>query len=255
MTPSLQADWTPALVPAAAVCARVITAVAVGTLPLGSALPIRVRVAVAVALAAAAWPQAAAAVRPGPSAFAVVGEVVVGLGLGLVVAATCAAAAWAGGIIGSVAGLAWADDFTPDGDAQSAGLARLAWWLGLAGFLAAGGHLAVVAGLIDSFQALPVGVGPAAITDRVVAAAGSAVHLALSLAGPALAAVTAFHVAAAICLRTIRLVPGAGMLQAAAAAVAIALVVAGLPTWIDGFGTAARSRVEQDLAGAVSVIP
>jgi len=255
MTTPLPVDWSSAVVPATAVCARMAAAVFVGSGPLGAALPLRVRAALAVALAVVALPQATVPDLRDATAMTILGEAFVGAGLGLLVAATCAAAAWAGGIVGSVTGLAWADEFSPAGDPQAAGLARLAWWLGLAGFLAVGGHLAVVAGLVDSFRMIPVGAGPAVVAARVIEAPGSALGLALSLAGPALAAVVTFHVAAAICIRTVRFVPGAGMLQAAAAAVALAMLVVGLPTWLDGFGAAARGRVERDLAVAASAVP
>ena len=120
--------------------------------------------------------------------------------------------------------------------------------LGLAGFFAAGGHLAVVVGLVDSFRALPMGTPPAAVAARVIEAPGLALSLALTLAGPALAAVVTFHVAAAVGVRTVRFLPGQGMLQAAAALAALAVVVAGTPTWLTGFGTAARAQVERSLA-------
>jgi flagellar biosynthesis protein FliR len=243
-------DWSPAIVPAAAVCARMVAAVAVGTLPLGPVVPLRARGALAIALAVVALPQAVRGATPAVAPLAILSEALIGLGLGLAVAACVAAAAWAGGIIGSVTGLAWADDFTPEGDPQDAGLARLAWWLGLAGFFAAGGHLAVVAGFVDSVRMIPAGTSPAALADTVAAALGVALGLALRLAGPALVAVAMFHLAVAVGLRVVRFTPGAGMLQAAAAAVALCLVVAGLPTWLDGFGAAARVQVERSLAAA-----
>ena len=245
----LPADWSSALVPAACACARMTAAVAVGGLPLAGVVPLRVRATIAVALAVVAMPQAVAA-PAGLTPLAIVGEAVVGAGLGLVVAAIGAAAAWAGAVIGSLSGLSWADDFAPADDPQAAGLARLAAWMGLAGFLAAGGHLAVVAGLVDSFRVIPLGASPGAITPRVTGAADVALGLALMLAGPALAAVVVFHVATAVCVRTVRFMPGQGMLQAAAAALALGMVVAGAPAWLDGFGVAARNRIERDLAAA-----
>jgi hypothetical protein len=144
-----------------------------------------------------------------------------------------------------VSGLAWADDFAAAGDPQVAGTARLAWWLGLAGFLAAGGHLAVVAGLLDSVHAIPVGGGPdtAAWSDRVIVTTGVALDLAVALAGPALAAVLAFHVAAAVCLQAVRSTPGQGLLQGAAAVVTIAALAAGAAGWAGGFGGVARDQV------------
>lgn len=235
-----------------AVCARMAAAVAVGAMPLGAVVPLRARGALALALAAVALPHAAVAADAGPPALVILAEALVGAGLGLVVAACCAAAAWAGGLVGSVTGLSWADDFSTDGDPQAGGVARLAWWLGLAGFFAVDGHLAVVAGLVDSFRTLPVGTPPGAILVRVAEAPDIALSLALSLAGPALVAVVAFHVAAAVCLRTVRFAPGQGMLQAAAALAALGIIVVGTPAWLDGFGAAARDRVERTLPAAAS---
>jgi flagellar biosynthetic protein FliR len=255
MPVSAALDWSPALVPVAGACARMLAAVAVGAVPLGAAVPVRVRIVLALALVAVALPQVARAPATDPAALVVVAEAVIGAGLGLTVAACCAAAAWAGGVVGSVTGLAWADDFAPEGDAQAAGLARLAWWLGLAGFFAAGGHLAVIVGLVDSFRVWPVGTAPAAVAALVIEAPGRALSLALTLAGPALAAVVTFHVAAAVCVRTVRFLPGQGMLQAAAALAALAVVVAGTPTWLTGFGTAARAQVERSLASARAAPP
>lgn len=249
------ADLSTALLPAAAVCARMAAAVAVGAAPLRTIVPARALVALAGAVTLVALPRAVVASAEGPWPLVVVGEAVVGAGLGLAVAATCAAAGWAGGVVGSVTGLSWADEFAPDGDAQAAGLAHLARWLGLAGFLAAGGHLAVVGGLMDSLRAIPVGTPPAAVAARVLAAPSVALELALALAGPALAAVITFHLAAAVGLRTVRIVPGQGLLQAAAALVALVMVLAGTPTWLGGFGAAARDRVERALAAAPAAVP
>ena len=244
---NLPADWPTALVPACGVCARMAAAVAVGGLPLGGFVPLRARAALAVALAVVALPHAAAA-ADGPAPLVIAGEALIGVGLGLVAAAVCGSAAWAGAAIGSLAGLSWADDFDPAGDPQAAGLARLAAWLGTAGFFAAGGHLAVVTGLIDSFRTIPPGTPLAAVAARVIAAPDVALGLALALAGPALAAVVTFHLAAAVCVRAVRFAPGQGMLQAAAAAVALGMVVVGAPAWLDGFGAAARTSIERGLA-------
>jgi flagellar biosynthetic protein FliR len=232
---------------AAGVIVRMAAAVAVGCLPLLPLVPVRIRAALAVGLAIAALPAAASArgqaLSAEPLPLLLVGEACVGLGLGLVASAVLAAAGWAGGILGSVAGLSWAEDFGPEDGGDTEGVGRLAWWLGLAAFFGAGGHLAVVAGLVDSVRALPVGTafvtnlaaqaathgvpgGPLAAIVTTLPALG--LSLALALAGPALAAVVAFHVTAAICLRTIRFAPGQGMLQAASALVLIGGLVVGM---------------------------
>lgn len=259
MAPSI----LPALDPAAALPAaiglgaRMAAAVAVGGFPLPG-VPLRVRAALAVALAAAALPAAVTALPAAMTAPAagvplpllVVGEALVGLGLGLGTAAVLAAASWAGSILGSASGLSWADDFADSGDPQAAGTARLAWWLGLAGFLAAGGHLVVVAGLIDSVHALPVGGGPEASgwAERVATTTAMAIGLAVALAGPALAAVVAFHAAAAVCSQALRIVPGSGLLQGGAAVVVVAALAAGAAGWAGGFGSVATDRIEAAFA-------
>jgi flagellar biosynthesis protein FliR len=248
MTPPIipSLDVAAALPAGVGLVARMAAAVAVGGFPLPAGVPVGARVAVAMALVAAALPAVATApAARDPLPLVMAGEAVVGLGLGLAAAAVLAAASWAGAILGSVSGLAWADDFAAAGDPQVAGTARLAWWLGLAGFLAAGGHLAVVAGLLDSVHAIPVGGGPdtAAWSDRVIVTTGVALDLAVALAGPALAAVLAFHVAAAVCLQAVRSTPGQGLLQGAAAVVTIAALAAGAAGWAGGFGGVARDQV------------
>lgn len=239
---------------AAGVLARVGGAALVATGGVFPAATVRVRATLAVLLAAVTLPLAAAhrSAAPLPAwPLLVAGEAVVGLGFGLAVAGVLAAAAWAGGILGSVAGLSWADDFDPEGDAQAAGMARLCRWLAVGGFLAAGGHLAVVAGIVDGVRTLPIGaVTPAddtfmaGIAATVIALPAAALALAVSLALPAVTAVLVFHVASAVCLRTIRCVPGQGMLQALAALVLIGAVALGAETWAGGFGVVARARVE-----------
>jgi flagellar biosynthesis protein FliR len=239
---------------AAAVLARVGGAALIATGAVFPAATLRVRAALAILLAAAALPLAAThrGAAPLPAwPLLVAGEAVIGLGFGLAVAIVLAAAAWAGGILGSVAGLSWADDFDPEGDAQSAGMARLCRWLAVGGFLAAGGHLAVVAGVVDGVRTLPIGAATpaddtfaAGIAATVMTLPGAAVALAVSLAMPAITAVLVFHLASTVCLRTIRFVPGQGMLQTLAALVLLGAVALGAETWAGGFGVVARAQVE-----------
>jgi len=256
---TVPADSGPLALVAAGVCARVAAAVATGTLPILPGASLRIRGTLTAALVAVALPGAlAAATADGAGSTAgpalgemLVGEAFVGLGLGTAVAAVLAAAGWAGGVLGSVSGLSWADDFDPDpaGHGESAGIARLARWVGLAAFFAAGGQLAVVAGLVDSVRRVPVGTvfgGPAQdwITSVVVAAPGAALDLAVLLAMPALAAVIAFHLAAAICLRTVPFSAGPGLLNALAALVLLAALWLSADAWAGGSAAALFGAVE-----------
>jgi|688.fasta_scaffold67188_4 flagellar biosynthetic protein FliR len=262
MNAPLSAELLPDAALAAGVFMRMATAVAAGAMPLASRVGIRVRVAVAMVLAVAALPAARGTgdtlTRLPAWPFMLAGEAVVGLAMGAAAACVLAAAGWAGMILGSVAGLSWADDFTPDaeGDPQGAGMASFAAWLALAGFLAVGGHLHVVAGLIDSVRTMPVGTalnaGAAPVEAIVCTLPGLALSLALALAAPALAAVVTFHLATAICLRAIRFSPGPGVLQAVASLVLFAAVVAGAATWIGGFAAGVHAPLERCFSGLAS---
>lgn len=239
-----------------AVFVRMAAAVGVGVLPITAGVGARVQAAFVAALSIAAVPAAAAAAQASassrPALLVLAGEAVVGLVLGLASAAVLAAAAWAGSILGSVSGLSWADEFTPDADPSTAGVSRLAWWLGLGGFLAAGGHVQVIAGLIDSVRSLPVG---AAFGDGGRVASGleqvaltmptMAMSLALALAVPALTAVLSCHLAAMICVRTVGFDPGQGLLQGAASLVLLAAVCLGAEAWIGGFAMAVEAPLDR----------
>lgn len=248
LLPAVTAASEPALAAlvAAGVVARMAGAVAAGTLPIVPGLSVRIRMAVAVALSLVAVPAALAAelsagspAALAPAPLVVLGEAVVGLAMGTAVALVVGAAAWAGGMLGSVSGLTWADDFDPAADGGSAGVERLAWWIGLGAFFAAGGQLTLVAGLVDGVRTVPIGAawtsadGFAAV---LVNAPAVALRLAVGLATPALVAVLAFHLAAAICMRTVAFAPGPGLLQALASLVLLAAVYAGADAWAGGFG-------------------
>ncbi len=238
---------------ALAVLVRMAAAVAAGGLASFPRLGPRIAAAAALALAAAALPGAAAQpIETGTPFLLVAGEAIAGLGLGLAVAVAFAAASWAGAILGSVSGLAWADDFGGDEPTGEGGAARLAGWLAVAGFLAAGGHLVLVAGLVDSVQRLPIGAVAAAFgrerfAEAVVSLPTAALSLAIALALPAVTAVITFHVATALCLRSVHFVAGPGTLQAAASLVLLAAVVAGAGGWTEGFAAAVRPLLERGL--------
>lgn len=233
---------------------RMAAVVAGGGLAMFPRIDLRVQAALAIALAAAALPLAAVAPPVGrPTTLPLVaGEAAIGLGLGLAVAVVFAAAAWAGGLLGSVAGLSWADDFTPDSGAGQGGAAALAGWLAVAGFLAAGGHLAVIGGLLESVARFPVGclaaAGPGGLLELIRPLPAAALELAFALAAPALLAVLAFHVTAALCLRSVNFAAGAGLIQAAASLVLLAAVWQAAASWTGGFATAVHRQLDQSLS-------
>jgi flagellar biosynthesis protein FliR len=248
---------------AAAVCVRMAAAVTVGTLPILPGASLRIRAILALVLAGAALP-AALAVRgdaPGdtpaaspPAALLLCGEAIVGLALGAAVGGVVAAAGWAGGVLGTAAGLSWADDFDPASAGPPGGVARLCFFVGLAAFFAAGGQLAVVAGLVDGVRTVPVGAaatGAAGAWLETLACAtpAAACELAVLLALPALAAVLAFHVTAAICLRTIPFAPGPGLLVSLSAVVLLATLALSAEAWAGGAATLAGDTARRLLGG------
>jgi flagellar biosynthetic protein FliR len=248
--------FTPAhAVVAAGVLVRMAVAVGAGAMPLATGTGLRVQAVLAAVLAVAATPAAlAASPTPGVDGSSIlgllVGEAVVGLGIGLAAAAVFASASWAGHLLGTVTGLSWADDFGDAPGSESAGVGRLAWWLGLAGFVAAGGHEAVVAGLVDGVRSLPIGAAATAaardgLLELVAAMPSIGLSLAMSLALPALAAVLACHLVAAIAVRSVGFDPGQGLLQTVASLVLLAAVCGGTDSWIGGFAAAVQSPLER----------
>lgn len=238
---------------AVAVVVRMAAAVAAGGLGMFPQIDLRVKGVMAIVLAAVALPTALATRLPEPPSFMplLAGEAVVGLGLGLVVAVVFEAASWAGGIAAGVAGLSWASDGSPYEATGEATVARLAAWLAVAGFLAAGGHLAVIAGLVESVGRFPIGCvahdGLTGLFESVLPMPAAALELAWTLAAPAVAAVVTFHLAVAICLRSVRFTPGAGLLQAAAALVLLAAIFQSATAWTDGFAALSRGPLDRGL--------
>ena len=127
-------------------------------------VPARVRVALAgfIALAAqASMPAPPVVPLDSPAAFMLVlQQLVVGLSLGLAVRVVFAAVEFAGEVIGLQMGLNFAGFFDPvtasQGTATGRFLGTIIAWL----FVVGGGHLLVIAVLVQSFQVFPVGPEP-----------------------------------------------------------------------------------------------
>lgn len=230
--------------------ARAAGFVAVGTLPVAPGVSLLVRVALVWSLTIAAVPWVLATAPP-PSVpswpLTLLGELLIGGGLGLCVACLAAAAGWAGSVLGSVSGLAWADDHAAAGPSEAdTPLARLAWWLAAAAFLGCGGDRVVMAGLLDSFQWMPSGAAiEQGFAPPLVATLSASFRLAMALAFPALLAVLGFHVTAAIVCRTAPLTPAGGLLQGLAAVVLLAAIWTGSQTWARDIGPAMQAATER----------
>ena len=258
---ALQNPAGPALLAAAGLLARVTLAFetcAHGLLPTVE-FKTRLALSLIVTLAAlptalVASPLASAGIGLTSALGVIAGEACLGLCLGLAVAAAVSAVAWAGDLLGSIAGLAW-EDGDEDGAAGSpAGVARLARWLAVGGFFAAGGLEIVVLSLTDGVRSMPIGflAGSAiswpAIEAWALRMPALAFGLAVSLAVPTVAAVLVFQLAAAIALRTASCDPGPGFLHAATALVVLAMILVNAGAW----SRAAGPRLLPSLAAALS---
>ena len=134
-------------------------------------VPTRVRIALAafVSLAAqASLPAAAEVPLDSPLAFMLVlQQMVIGLALGFSVRVVFAAVEFAGEVIGLQMGLNFAGFFDPvsaaTGTATSRFFGTTIAWL----FIVSGGHLLVIAALVQSFDAFPVGPEPFAFLKTV----------------------------------------------------------------------------------------
>ncbi|MFM7519212.1 MAG: flagellar biosynthetic protein FliR [Planctomycetota bacterium] len=229
--------------PAAGAALRIAVATAVKARTACPGVPVQVVTCLVLALVLAASPalaKLATATGDGaaPLPLLLAGEAACGAVLGLIAGAALGIGGSAGSLLAGTTGLSWDDDL-PAGDPQAPGLARLAWWVGAAAFLATGGVRGMVAALLDSLHTFPVGVvanglgtgpgaGSVALLERLP---GLLVELALGLAAPALVAVVAFHFSTAICLRAVGLAPGPGLVAGVVGAALLATLLAAAPAW------------------------
>lgn len=132
-------------------------------------MPVRIALAAFIALAAqATLPPVQPVALDSPLALMLVAQqAVIGLALGFAVRIVFAAVEFAGELIGLQMGLNFAGFFDPvsasTATASSRFFGTLVPWL----FIVMGGHLLVIAALVQSFQAFPVGPEPFAFLQRM----------------------------------------------------------------------------------------
>jgi flagellar biosynthesis protein FliR len=89
-------------------------------------------------------------------AVAIGGEIVFGAAMGLILSLVFIAAQWAGELIGLQMGLNLGQTLNPQFGGGNSVVGDLYFFLSLLVFLSIGGHLAMVKGVFDSFNALPL---------------------------------------------------------------------------------------------------
>lgn len=134
-------------------------------------VPMRVRVALAFMIAFCA--QATLPAMPlipldsGPAVLAIVQQILIGASLGFAVRIVFAAVELAGEIVGLQMGMNFAGFFNPMTGGEATAVSRFfgvsVSWL----FIVSGGHLALIAAVVQSFHAFPVGPEPFAFLRAV----------------------------------------------------------------------------------------
>lgn len=125
-----------------------------------SSVPLRVKVGLGVLITIAISPAAGPLPDITPGSFAGLGvmviQVLIGIMLGLSMKFVFAAAQSAGEHIGLQMGLSFASFFDPNTNSHTSVLSRLFNMVALMVFLAMNGHLLLVAGLVHTFEVLPI---------------------------------------------------------------------------------------------------
>ena len=144
-----------------------------GALPVFAqrSVPMRVRVALAFMIAFCAQAtlptMAVIPLDSGPAVLAIVQQILIGASLGFAVRIVFAAVEFAGELIGLQMGLNFAGFFNPMTGGEATATSRFygvaVSWL----FIVTGGHLALIAAVVQSFQAFPVGPEPFAFLRAV----------------------------------------------------------------------------------------
>jgi flagellar biosynthetic protein FliR len=171
------------------------------------AIPARARIGLAIAIALVVAP----ALPPAPpgslsSAAAVpmlLQQMLVGFAIGFSARVAFAAIELAGDLIGLQMGLSFAGFVDPQQSGSTPLLGSLLVTLGSLVFVAIDGHLALIASLVDSFRAVPVGTEFAAILrwERLVALGSNLFANGLHMALPVLATLLTVNIAIGIMAR------------------------------------------------------
>lgn len=134
-------------------------------------VPARLRVALAFLVALAAQgllgEQPVVPFETGPMLTALLQQLLIGMSLGFAVRIVFAAVEFAGELIGLQMGLNYAGFFDPSSGSQLTALGRFFGTTVAFLFIVIGGHLTIIAAVVQSFQSFPVGAEPFAFLRSV----------------------------------------------------------------------------------------
>lgn len=171
-------------------------------------IPVRIRVAVALVLAVCLAPLLPEAPRievlSAAGVLVIGSELLIGLSMGFVLLLVFAALQMAGELVATTMGLSMAQVTDPVNGAQVPVLGQLFFMVGMLLFLAMNGHLALIAMLIESFRALPIGGAGLAgeAIWAILAFAGTMFASAVKVALPAVTALLGANVMLGVITRS-----------------------------------------------------
>lgn len=176
-------------------------------------IPAQVRALLAVALALLITPSQAAVAVQDPATLTgylivVASELFVGLILGLGVVTLFSGIQVAGQLIGRTSGLTLADVYDPSSGENVPQMAQILFLVTMAVYVTIGGHRIVMAGLLDTFTAMPLGSGLLplsfeAVVNSIETLLIESFRLGVRAAGPALAALLLSTLVVALIGRTL----------------------------------------------------
>jgi flagellar biosynthetic protein FliR len=237
----------PLVIPFALMLARVAAFCVAGPLFSWNVLPVIVRAGLVVVLTIFmvwVWPPAVGKLHWMAIVLMLAREIVVGLVLGLAARLVFLAVQQGGVIAAQAMGLADAEMIDPMTDEDTSPITMFFEFAFILLFLAAGGHHLLLAILMGSYQAFPVGHAPtaAAMADALVSTGSTMLLLALKFAAPMLAAYLMLSVILAVVARVLPDVNilfesypvrvGLGLLMAAAVVPGMADFTQGVADWL-----------------------
>jgi flagellar biosynthesis protein FliR len=160
----------------------------------GSEIPKQARafltVVLAVLVAPAQWPGAVEAPSWAGHLLAIGGEILIGYTLGFGVTILFSGLQLAGQMVGQLSGMTLAEVYNPGLDADIPLFSQLFYFVALAVFFVVGGHRLLMAGLLETFVAIPVGGAglDMSLADMLVTMIGESFSLGIRLAAPAIVA-------------------------------------------------------------------
>lgn len=173
-------------------------------------IPVRFRVLLSIMLGVAIYPMLPSALQIAPDvdlpglAAMMVSETLLGLSIGVIAAIPLSGLSLAGHLIGHQMGLALAQSYDPETNAETDAIGQLLYFLGAYVFMAVGGLDALFVGVLNTFQRLPI--GALNITDApldiILGVLSSSFELAVRVSTPVLAIILMILIALGFLMKT-----------------------------------------------------